>query len=495
MMLSRVTKDGQISARSPELARSLRGGRNPGSVSGVFRRFVVRRVTSLKDRVQASQLARECLAISHLAAYGLKTRGRWRAGVQQHSGHLYSAARLTRRPTLRRLIRSALAPCVARRPLVGDSAGPRSVPATTTEDSVPSALLLKEPGPDGEKGVLLLGMEMGWTALERAGRSSRLCEDYDLVILSSWSPPQLHTFARLVGLSSDPIFVGISNRADYPTYELLAPTFAPIPLMACDWLNPAEFRPRPRAERDVDILMVASYAAYKRHWLLFEALRGMRHDIRVVLLGGPWEGRTIEHLQDEIRDFGVRQEIELPGLLPIDQVYEYLGRARVSVIFSRREGACVAVAESFLSDTPVGMMRDAHVGSRAYINTTTGVLFDRRHLSGQLARFLEAARDFNPRSWAVENISCHRSSARLNEVLRDDAMRRGRPWTRDIAPLFWRYFTPRYLDASDAQTLGSAAEGLHARYGLRLTRPSDGWGPTLKNQDPVGSATRPDCQG
>jgi glycosyltransferase involved in cell wall biosynthesis len=460
----------------------------------MFRSFIIRHVISLKDRIRASQVAREFLAIGHLAAYGLKARGRWRAGVRDHAGDLYSAARLTQRPTLRRLIRSALSPCVAGRPMVVDATAPRSASATATDDSIASALLLKEPGPDGEKGVLLLGMEMGWTALERAGRGTRLFEDYNLVILSSWSPPQLHDFARLVNLSSDPIYVGVSNRADDPTYELLAPTYTPIPLMACDWLDPAEFRPRPRAERDVDILMVAGYAAYKRHWLLFEALRGMRRDLRVVLIGGPWEGRTIEHLKDEIRAFGVRQDIELPGMLPIHQVYEYLGRARASVIFSRREGACVAVAESFFSDTPVGMMRDAHVGSRAYINATTGVLFDRRHLSGQFARFLEESRGFKPRAWAIENISCHRSSTRLNEILRQDARRRGRPWTRDIAPLFWRYFTPRYLDASDARTLGPAAEGLLSRYGLRLSPPPDGWGPTPKNQDLAGSATRPDCQ-
>ncbi|WP_406695899.1 glycosyltransferase [Singulisphaera sp. Ch08] len=377
---------------------------------------------------------------------------------------------------MRRWIHSALAPCVASRPQASDVVDSRSA------SSIASALLLKEPGPNGEKGVLLLGMESGWTDLERAGRSTRLFEDYDLVILSSWSPPQLHDFARLVGLSNDPIYVGISNRADAPTYELLAPAFTPIPLMACDWLDPDEFHPNPRAERDVDILMVANYAAYKRHWLLFEALRGMRRDIRVTLLGGPWEGRTLANIKNEIRDFGVRQDIELPGVLPIQQVYDYLGRARVSVIFSRREGACVAVAESFFSDTPVGMMREAHVGSRAYINAATGVLFDRRHLSGQLDRFLEKYEDFKPRAWAVENISCHRSSTRLNEILRLDAGRRGRPWTRDIAPLYWRYFTPRYLDANDARTLGLAAEGLHSRYGLHLSPPPDGWGPAHKNQ-------------
>ncbi|SIO61468.1 Glycosyl transferases group 1 [Singulisphaera sp. GP187] len=489
MVASRFFKILPSFATAAELARRDRGCRDSSPVTGMSRRFLARRVISLKDRVQASQVAREFLAIMRLAAYGVKVRGRWRSGGQEHTGDLFCAARLTKRPVVRRLIRSALAPCIAGRRAELDVAEPRSTFVAATDASISSALLLKEPGPDGEKGVLLLGMEMGWSALERAGRGTRLFEDYNLVILSSWSPPQLHDFARLVGYSSDPIYVGISNRADDPTYELLAPTYTPIPLMACDWLDPAEFRPSPRSERDVDILMVANYAAYKRHWLLFEALRGMRRDLRVVLLGGPWEGRTIEHVKAEIRAFGVKQEIELPGLVPIQQVYGYMGRASVSVIFTRREGACVAVAESLFSDTPVGMMRDAHIGSHTHINSTTGVLFDRRQLSGQLARFLEARHEFSPRSWAVENISCHRSTTRLNEILRTDARRRGRPWTRDIAPLFWRCYTPHYFDPCDARTLGTAAEELYPHYGFRLIPPTDGWGPTpVTSQGLVRSA-------
>jgi len=88
-----------------------------------------------------------------------------------------------------------------------------------------------------------------------------------------------------------------------------------------------------------------------------------------------------------------------------------LARGRVSLVFSRQEGACIAVTESLFADTPVGMFRNARVGSRAFINNQTGRLLDRRGLARQLAEFVDKADRFHPRRWAIANISCHVSRA------------------------------------------------------------------------------------
>jgi len=119
------------------------------------------------------------------------------------------------------------------------------------------------------------------------------------------------------------------------------------------------------------------------------------------------------------------------------------------------------------ADTPVVMMRDAHVGPRAYINRRTGEISRRGKLHHTLSEMLERSSAYMPRAWACENISAQRTSTRLNAILRDYSSRAGKPWTRDIAPLCWRY-VPSYLHAADAERFKPGIERLRERHGIEL---------------------------
>jgi hypothetical protein len=57
--------------------------------------------------------------------------------------------------------------------------------------------------------------------------------------------------------------------------------------------------------------MVANFSLFKRHWLLFRALRRMRRDLRVTLIGIPLPGRGERELRAEARAFGVAQDLEI----------------------------------------------------------------------------------------------------------------------------------------------------------------------------------------
>jgi glycosyltransferase involved in cell wall biosynthesis len=338
-----------------------------------------------------------------------------------------------------------------------------------TTKPLTTSLVLKAPGPNGEKGVLYSSFEYNWMRLVAHHDARRLFEEYDLVGASSWSPMDYASLANLSGLSRDPIFIGVSNLADVEAFDVMAPSIRALPLMACDWINPAYYEPKPRSEREIDILMVANWLPFKRHWLLFEALRTMGRDLRVVLIGRNAPGRTERELRREAAAFGAPQDIEMLTNVSIEEVTRHQCNARVSLLFSRREGSCVAPAESFFADTPVAMMHDAHVGSRAYINDETGILVRRRGLAHTLSRFLEEADRFAPRRWADANITCHHSSRRLNEILRQAALEAGRPWTTDIAPLCWRY-VPSYVHAEDETRLAGAVDELRERHGVELVK-------------------------
>src|SRR5262249_16536004 len=220
-------------------------------------------------------------------------------------------------------------------------------------------------------------------------------------------------------------------------------------------------------ERTVDIVMLANWSRAKRHWLLFEALRDMPRNLRVVLIGRNAPDGTEQTILAQARAFGVPQDIELYSNLESHEVSEYLCNARMSTIFTKREGSCVAVTESMFAGARVAIIEEGHIGSKAYINDQTGVLVQRRGLARQLQQFLEESERYRPREWAMENISCVKTSERLNDALRQWAIRAGRPWTTDIVPLCWKS-VPQNLHAVDKLRLAHAVHELGRKYGLAL---------------------------
>ncbi len=149
------------------------------------------------------------------------------------------------------------------------------------------------------------------------------------------------------------------------------------------------------------------------------------------------------------------------------KVREAFCRAKVSLLLSQREGSAVVVAESLFADTPVGLLHDADIGSRTFINEQTGRLLHEHDLAGQLNDFLASADRCAARAWAEANISCFKSTERLNAILKSDALAAGQEWTRDIHALCWQP-DPRLVDPADWQALAGERAAFRARYGIDL---------------------------
>jgi glycosyltransferase involved in cell wall biosynthesis len=331
-----------------------------------------------------------------------------------------------------------------------------------------TSLLLKEPGPDGEKGVLYCSFEYNWIRILAHSDAVRFFDEYFLVGASSGAALDYAAYASLSGLSRDPHFIGVSNQAQMHEFRMLAPSIVPLSTMACDWVNPAHFSPKPRGNREIDILMVANWLELKRHWLLFEALKHLDPRLNVLLIGRNAPGRDERSIREEARAFGVRQSLQLLTNIPFDQIVEHQCNAKCAAILSDREGSCVATTESFFADTPVVMMRDAYVGSKAYINPQTGLLAGRRNLYRVLGELIEGSAELRPREWACANIGAHRASAQLNDVLKRYSLEHGLPWNRDIEPMQWQY-VPAYLDPSGVDRMQRGVQLLRQRHGIELT--------------------------
>ncbi len=417
-----------------------------------------------------SRIASAAIGVVELA------RARFAKGHPKKLAHFLRAARRMETASSRESLTQKLQPYVrgplastAREHQINWSRYITSFGRIYEKSAIANSLLLKAPGPNGEKGVLYSSFEYNWLKLLVHHDARSFLSDYVLVGASSGSPTDFAPILSFAGLSDDPLFIGISNVSDIPLYSMFRPVMEPLNLMACDWNDPAMFAPRPAAERDVEIVMLANWLKLKRHWLLFEALRRLPRNWRVVLIGRDSAGRTEASIRAEAKAWGVRQDLELITNIPVDQVSNWLCRGRVSPSLSDREGSCVAVTESMMADTPVIMMRDAHVGAKAHVNERTGAITGRRDLWRVLGDTVTGNHSYTPRAWALKNISAAVSSARLNGILRSLAERTGRPWTSDIAPLCWRY-VPSYLDYNDISRMAPAVEALTERHGVELVK-------------------------
>ncbi len=336
---------------------------------------------------------------------------------------------------------------------------------TSRSPAIGKGLILKEAISPKEKGVILVSFEYNLPPLLRAHGSAALLRDYTIVCAPSWSPTHFQAYWTMAHIPGGDVFFMISNQADIGWFQRLNSGTHVLPLFISSWVDPEPFKPLPRKDRPIDILMVANWAPFKRHWVLFKALQNMRRDLRVVLVGQPETGRTKEHILAEAKLFGVQDRIEIRERLPITEVNALQCSSKITLVLSKREGSCVVVAESMFADTPVGLVEGAHIGSAAFINDQTGMFLNESRMSSDLSRFLERAQDFRPRAWALQNISCFESAKRLNASLREHALKNGQQWTVDAAPFCCRP-DPVYARLEDEQRLRAIYPQVRDRYGL-----------------------------
>lgn len=344
-------------------------------------------------------------------------------------------------------------------------------PEVKSDVEVNKAAILKLPAA-GEKGVVFISFESQWEKLLALGpeRLAAFAAEYDLVVAPTWSPPHSVTNLVFPRLFPGELPCTISNRLDLEIFPRLHCGYKPVELFASSWVNPDLYQPRPRSDRDIDLLMVANFGRYKRHHILFAALKRIPKELRprVVLVGQPHGGRTAEVLLQEMDDYGVRECITLRSRISDEEVLDILCRSKVALITSLREGSCVAVVESMMADTPLALLKDAHIGSSAFLNEQTGRWLDEDKLHLQLPRFIADAESFTPRSWLLEHgVECHASTRKLNEHLRAAALSKGLSWTVDIVEHHWRP-DPVILDPDFRSKAGAEALRLREKLGLQI---------------------------
>ena len=333
--------------------------------------------------------------------------------------------------------------------------------------SIEKAVVLKPYIGPREKGVVFISFENQWARLLWSCNLKEFAERYTLVLSPSWSPPHSLVNCLMPMAYPGPIFSLISSMNDLAIFPRISKRYVTIPLFASSWVNPDLYKPVPFEKKDIDIFMLANFGKYKRHFLLFKALKNMPASVRVLLIGQENGSRNANTIIAEARAYGVQNRIELLVNAANSTVLESFCRAKTSVILSHREGSCVSVIESMFANTPVGIFEDAEIGSRVYINESTGRYFQHRRLGEQLMDFIGNAHKYSPRAFAEQNLSCFTSTTILNDKLASHALATGQQWTQNIAAHHWRP-DPQFVSADDRTRMRPSYDDIRERFGITL---------------------------
>jgi glycosyltransferase involved in cell wall biosynthesis len=341
----------------------------------------------------------------------------------------------------------------------------------TADRSVRNGIILKAPAP-GERGVLLVTFEDQWLRLLRYGDTQALARDYELVLSPTWSPPYDLPMALVTSLwPGERIFTLLSNFADAPVYARFSRKLRPVPLLASSWVDPAVFTAGD-TPKQFDVVMVANFAPYKRHRAFFAALAAAKKQgrkLRALLAGVPWEGRTDRSLRAMAAGFGVDDQIDIQVNLGDEGLRAAIRSARTAVIFSLIEGSCVAAAECLLLGVPLGLLANAHIGSKAFVNEDTGMLLrpGARKTAADLIRLVDQANRYRPREWMLQNGATYQGSTKLLEkTIRAEVLRTGGAFTSGIVEHKHVRLRPRYADLRVEERFAPLFDGFLARYGV-----------------------------
>lgn len=297
--------------------------------------------------------------------------------------------------------------------------------------------VLKSYVSNSEKGVLLVSFENQLAELLNSGHIDDILARYHLVFIPSWSGLYSKELFRLVAAAGqEPVFVLPVHSYERELVPTLSANCHSLPFNAASWVNPELFE-GPVQERDIDCLMVANFASFKRHWLLFKALKELPDDIRVTCVGVPLGSRTAENIRQEAAEYGVSDQVTIVEDPSQEELRRYFRRAKMFCAMSYREGSFIAVAESLMSGTPVLMFRNSHIGTKSLINEKTGALVNSvRELRKKILEYRNFEGHDQVRQTAIENISAQANSRKLNDMLRDWSNSNGRAWTVDIEPFY-----------------------------------------------------------
>ena len=320
-----------------------------------------------------------------------------------------------------------------------------------------------------EPGMLVVSFESELGKLALARSLGEFEKHYRVLFLPSWQPFYSKELSVFDSRVTKPYFILPSSLMDGALVESYSTKSEFLPFHAASWVN-ADCYQEPKADRDIDLIMLANFSRRKRHWRLFELMKELPQSVRCVVAGVSMGRRTRESVLAEAKLFGVGGRVSVIEGASDAELRELLRRSKLFCAMSIKEGSYIGVVEGLMAGVPIAMVRGARVGSRAYVNRETGFFIDdNRNGAKQLAAALERAGELAPQDWAKREISAQVNCKKLGDALRAWSMRNALQWSEDILPFYCERFQFKCFNENDSGKRQAEEDYIAGRFGVRLS--------------------------
>jgi len=283
-----------------------------------------------------------------------------------------------------------------------------------------------------EKGVLLISFTNSFEYFIRHVNLDKLLLHYYVVLEPSWSGYCDLRILYWMKFNRHKILIEATETEDYKFLEMLESNLKPVDFGASDWVDDRMFYPIEETQKKYDIVYVAAFGTYKRHHVLFKAVKELGDpSLHVALVGISLPSERLE-IDVLIEHYGIRDNVKIFQNLKQKKVNEILNASKVNVLLSLREGSNRSIFEGLFAGIPAIVLKENIGVQKKYINEMTGMLIDEKDLVSAIRHFRKNWRDYKPDTWARKNISPSVTTNKLNIKLREIAKSRNEQWTKDI---------------------------------------------------------------
>ncbi|HVK99997.1 MAG TPA: glycosyltransferase [Dongiaceae bacterium] len=311
--------------------------------------------------------------------------------------------------------------------------------------------VLKSPNGQ-EKGALLLNYSYYFLLFMKHYDVNAIMERYNIILEPSWAGfCEMDILAY--GQLSHPAYLMVYEDRDRRFIDSLNLSLITLPIGPSWFVNHNKFvAPDSNVKRDIDVIMVASWARFKRHRHFFKGLAELKsrgQKLNIVLVGYP-----VDLQQSEIRalaaQHGVEDMLTIYEWIQPSEVAALLQRSKINIIWSKFEGNNRAIIEGMFSGTPA-ILREGHNYGEHYdfINDATGCFANERNLADTILKMVQSPNQFSPRKYVMENRNCESATQIMNRIMRENELKAGRPWTTDLAVKVNELHGMHYLHEED----------------------------------------------
>ena len=304
-----------------------------------------------------------------------------------------------------------------------------------------------------EKGVLLIKYSYYFPLFAKLFHWEAIADKYHIVLEPSWAGYCEKNILMYTALPGK-VYVMTYEDRDAHFINTINTNLKTVDVGPSWWVDHRQFKPSATKNRDIDILMIAAWADFKRHYQFFRAISELKKEgceYKVVLAGYPGD-KCMDDIKSMAKHFGVFEQTTFYEWIPPEHVSELMQRAKVNVLWSRFEGNNRSIIEGMFCGTPC-ILREGHNYGQHYdyINPKTGILSSESALPKNLKYMVENYQRFSPRDYVLNHRSCEVATKKLNDEIKANVISDGGVWNEGIVKKVNELHGMRYFNPEERQ--------------------------------------------